>query len=71
MPVLEKQVRSQDRRLAALMRVARDVTTRLSHATKFRASAWLPSVEESEQLAELRGILVAKMPQFSRGSGSP
>ncbi|HMD24492.1 MAG TPA: ATP-binding cassette domain-containing protein, partial [Streptosporangiaceae bacterium] len=50
-PVLEKQVHSQDRGLAALMHAARRVGARLNHATKFRAPAWLPSVEESEQLA--------------------
>ena len=59
-PVLEKQVHSQDRGLAALIHAARRVSARLNHATKFRAPAWLPSVEESEQLAELRSILVAK-----------
>ena len=73
--VLEKQVRSQDRGLAALMHSARRVSERLNHATKFRAPARLPSVEESEQLAELQRILVAE-PQQSRlqvfgGAGGP
>jgi hypothetical protein len=68
-PVLEKQVHSQDRGLAA--HVARRVSTRLNHATKFRAPAWLPSVEESEQLAELRRILVGRPQQFSGDGPKP
>ncbi len=46
-------------------RAARRVGARLNHATKLRSPAWPPSVEESEQLAELRRILAAK-PQQSR-----
>ena len=53
------------------MDAARRVGARLNQATRFRAPAWLPSVEESEQLAELRRILVAKPQQFSAGSGGP
>jgi len=74
-PVLEKQVHSKDLGLAELMHAARRVGARLILATKFWAPVWLPSVEESEQLAELQGILAAKpqqfRPQFFGGAGGP
>ncbi len=63
-PGLEKRSDLQDRRLAALTHATRRIGARLNHATKLRSPAWLPSVEESEQLAELQRILAAKPQQF-------
>jgi hypothetical protein len=63
-PGLEKRSDLQDRRLAALTQATRRIGARLNHTTKLRSPAWLPSVEESEQLAELQRILAAKPQQF-------
>jgi len=63
-PGLEKRFDLQDRRLAALTHATRRIGARLNHATKLRSPAWLPSVEESEQLTELQRILAAKPQQF-------
>ncbi len=63
-PGLEKRSDLQDRRLAALAHATRRIGARLNHATKLRSPAWLPSVEESEQQAELQRILAAKPQQF-------
>jgi len=74
-PGLEKRFDLQDRRLAALTHATRRIGARLNHATKLRSPAWLPSVEESEQLTELQRILAAKPQQFRLqfcgGAGGP
>jgi hypothetical protein len=74
-PGLEKRSDLQDRRLAALTHATRRIGARLNHATKLRSPAWLPSVEESAQLAELQRILAAKPQrfrlQFVGGAGGP
>jgi hypothetical protein len=73
-PGLEKRSDLQDRRLAALTHATRRIGARLN-STKLRSPAWLPSVEESEQLAELQRILVAKPQhfrlQFISAAGGP
>jgi len=74
-PGLEKRSDLPDRRLAGLTRATRRIGARLNHATKLRSPAWLPSVEESKQLAELQRILAAKPQQFRLqffgGAGGP
>ena len=73
-PGLEKRFDLQDRRLAALTHARRRIGARLNHATKLRSPAWLPSVEESEQLTELQRILAAEPQQFRLqffGAGGP
>jgi hypothetical protein len=65
MPGIEQRFHSRDRRLASLARAARRIGAQFSHAIKFMAPPpWVPSVEESEQLAELQRILAAKPQQF-------
>ena len=65
MPGIEQRFHSRDRRLASLTYAARRIGGLLNHATKFVAPRpWVPSVEESEQLAELQRILAAKPQQF-------
>ena len=74
-PALEKRSDLRDRRLAALTHATRRIGARLNRATRLRSPAWLPSVEESEQLAELQRILAAKPQQFRLqffdGAGGP
>jgi hypothetical protein len=64
MPGIEQRFHSRDRRLASLTFAARRIGGLLNHAAKFMAPPpWVPSVEESEQLAELQRILAAKKQQ--------
>jgi hypothetical protein len=63
-PGLEKRSDVQDRRLATLTDATRHIGARLNSATKLRPHAWLWSIEESAQLAELQRILSAKPQQF-------
>jgi hypothetical protein len=66
MPGIEQRFHSRDRRLASLTHAARRIGAQLNQiTTKFMAPPpWVPSVEESEQLAELQRILAAKPQQF-------
>jgi hypothetical protein len=74
-PGLEKQSDRRGRRLTALTQATRRIGARLNRATRLRSPGWLPSVEDSEQLAELQRILAAKPQQFRLqffgGAGGP
>jgi len=64
MPGIEQRFHSRVRRLASLTYAARRIGGLLNHAAKFMAPPpWVPSVEESAQLAELQRILAAKEQQ--------
>jgi len=65
MPGIEQRFHSRDRRFASLTRAARRIGAHLNHAIKFMAPPrWVPSVEESEQLAEPQRILAPKPQQY-------
>jgi hypothetical protein len=64
MPGIVQRFHSRDW-LISPTHAARWIGAQLNHATKFMAPPpWVPSVEESEQLAELQRILAAKPQQF-------
>jgi hypothetical protein len=65
MPGIEQRFHSRDRGLASVTHAARRIGAQLNHAIKLMAPPpWVPSVEETEQLAELQRILAAKPQQF-------